>query len=184
VGLTALLAKAPPWVMYAIGLVLLLAGAVETVDQVATGLVPMAMLKAAHVALAVGVFLGLASPGARKAAPLVLLVLSLGLSGCAGAKGFLVSGQTLDEAGAQFELAAPVVAHACEAKSLPVETCRGWRDFARKFQVLYRPSANAWHAAAVLNDAALERRYSDMVGPLLAEGADLYATLAKLGVKL
>jgi hypothetical protein len=116
--------------------------------------------------------------------PLLLLALTLWLSSCSSVKGYLVSGQTLDEAGAQFELAAPIVAKGCESKSIPLDTCRAWRDFANRFKVLYRPSVNAWHAAALLNEAAVQRRYSDMVGPLLAEGAELYATLAKLGVRL
>jgi hypothetical protein len=110
-------------------------------------------------------------------------LLFLVLGGCSSVKGYVVSGQTLDLAGAQFEAAAPVFFSACEAQRLPVDTCRGWRDFAARFKVLYRPSVDAWWAASRLNDAALERRYSDMVGPLLAEGAELYATLAKLGVR-
>lgn len=117
------------------------------------------------------------------ALPLLLLLPSLLLSSsCSSVKGYLVSAQTLDEAGAQFEVAGPIFNKACAEQKLPLDTCRSWRDFATRFKVLYRPSANAWHAAALVNEAAVERRYSDMVGPLLAELARFGAVLTSQGL--
>lgn len=121
-------------------------------------------------------------PAVTPAVALLLLLPLLALSSCSSVKGYLVSGQTLDEAGAQFEVVAPIFNRACAAEQLPIETCRGWRDFANRFKVLYRPSANAWHAAALVNEAAVERRYSDMVRPLLDQLAQFGAVLTSQGL--
>jgi uncharacterized membrane protein len=66
VGLSALLAKAPPSVMYALGSLLAAAGAAQAVDQVVPDFLPASVRKASLAILAIGVFLGFASPGARK----------------------------------------------------------------------------------------------------------------------
>lgn len=122
------------------------------------------------------------APEVPPAAAVLLVVLGLLCSSCSSVKGYLVTGETLDQAGAQFEIAAPIFFQACSEQRLPVDTCRKWRDFAKRFELLYRPSTNAWHAAALVNEAAVRQRYSDMVGPLLAELAELSAALSGAGL--
>jgi hypothetical protein len=164
----------PPWAVWLLLTVAGAAGGCYALMPLTPQEEKLAMLVAIIACAALGI-----TPGLRKGVPAVLLVLTLGLSGCSSVTPFIATGEAIDLAGQQFVVAAPVFYEKCERQELPLETCRGWRDFAHRFKHLYRPSVDAWSAAVELNEAAVTQRYGDMIAPLISELLEFYGALKK-----
>lgn len=139
----------PPWAVWLLATIAASAGGCYTFMPLTPQEEKVAMLVAIVSCAALGL-----TPGLRKAVPVLLLVLGMGLSGCVNLKAFIVTGESLDQIGADFKDVAPLMASACEAKRLDLQLCRDWHAFNVRFKKLYRPVSDAWGAAADANDEA------------------------------
>lgn len=163
----------PGWAMWLLATIAASAGGCYTLMDLTPQEGKVAMLVAIVSCAALGI-----TPGLRKAAPVLLLVLSLGLSGCANLNAFIVSGESIDQLGADYDDLAPVMVDACKAKKLELQLCRDWHAFSTRFKKLYRPTGNAWGAAADANDALTKGDIGGAIARLAGELARFTATAA------
>lgn len=115
-----------------------------------------------------GLFFGgllAATPGFRKAVPVVLLFLSLGLSSCSHAQAYVATGESVDALGQAYLATSKAMEVALDAHQVTPAQYRKWSAFAEYFRPLYDFACDRFlhydesaqlHAAAVLAELSAE----------------------------
>lgn len=111
---------------------------------------------AALLALIFGTLLG-TTPGLRSKAPMLLLVLSLGMS-CSSATPLIISGETLKEAQIEYHTAVDLMQQSMDAGIITKEQFHTWRVFSDYFAASYDLAVQSWQLARQVDDAVREQR--------------------------
>lgn len=130
--------------------------------------------KYAKLIAAVGAALGLGSAGLRKAAPVLLLVFTIGLSSCSSVTPFVVSGQSLAALDNQFADTGAAMNAGLDAGKMKPDAYRKWGVFALKYKAVEQMAYDAWRSAVAANDKALAGKFGEALGLLSAELLTFY----------
>lgn len=174
-------AVVPQWVTRVALLLFGIAGGIAAAPAAGIDIsfLPPVVPKACALIAFLAAFVGLAGPGARKAAPVVLLVLTLGLSSCAHAPTPLqVTGESLDAAAITFEATAAGMATAYQRHAVTLEQARAWNDFLPKFKASYHVACALWRTARATKDEPLERQAAAILSEMLGKLSTFAVLLA------
>lgn len=90
----------------------------------------------------------------RNHALILMLVLTLALTGCASMKGLFTTAVSLEALGDQFVATTEQVTIGCADKSIPADACERYRVFGLNFKKVYPQTVGLWKAARAANDTA------------------------------
>jgi hypothetical protein len=111
-------------------------------------------------------------------AVLTVLFLALAVARCAHAPSALVvTGATLDTAGAAFEATAAGMQAASDRNALTHEQRVGWNDFLARWKAGYKGAAALWRAAKETGDEGLAEQAGAVISTLLGQLATWQAVV-------
>lgn len=106
-----------------------------------------------------GMFFGsllAATPGFRKAAPMVLLVLSLGFSSCSHTPPLVITARSIAALDETFVGTANMMEAALDAHHVTAEQYAQWRDFGLRYQASEELALKLYDAAAAAHDTSTQ----------------------------